>query len=119
GFPSGGGFWSTYSLDPKTGEVFGPVANPFPDFNRNIVMADKDLTKYTNSVISVDAASGRLNWSYQVVPRDEHDWDLSPAPTLYRKSKDKNAREMVALAGKDGRVYAIDRSTQLLAFNTP
>ncbi len=37
GAPSGGGFWNSYSLDPETGEVIGPVANPFPDFNRNIV----------------------------------------------------------------------------------
>jgi alcohol dehydrogenase (cytochrome c) len=119
GFPSGGGFWSTYSLDPTTGEVFGPVANPYPDFNRDVVPDDKQLTKYTNSVISIDAGTGRLNWSYQVVPGDEHDWDLSPAPTLYRTSKGENGRDMVALTGKSGRVYAIDRATQLLAFNTP
>jgi alcohol dehydrogenase (cytochrome c) len=40
GFPSGGGFWTTYSLDPTSGEVFGPVANPFPDFNRIAVPDD-------------------------------------------------------------------------------
>ena len=28
----GGGFWMTYSLDTKTGEVFAPVANPNPDY---------------------------------------------------------------------------------------
>jgi alcohol dehydrogenase (cytochrome c) len=117
GFPSGGGFWSSYSLDPKTGEVFGPVSNPNPDFNRGNP-PDKDLTKFTNSVISVDTASGKLNWSYQVVPLDEHDWDLSPAPTLYRTSKGKHGRDMIALAGKSGRVYGIDRGTQLLEFNT-
>src|SRR5262249_58026800 len=70
--PSGGGFWSTYSLDPKTGEVFGPVTNPFPDWNRDLVPDDKQLTMYTDSVISVDAATGRLNWSYQLVPGDDH-----------------------------------------------
>jgi alcohol dehydrogenase (cytochrome c) len=114
--PSGGGFWTTYSLDPTTSEVFGSVANPFPDFNRDIVPGDKGLTKYTDSVISVDAATGRLNWRYQVVAGDEHDWDLSPAPTLYRTSAGK---DMVAVAGKSGRVYGIDRSTQRLAFDTP
>jgi glucose dehydrogenase len=74
------------------------------------------ITKYTDSVISVDSKSGKLNWSYQVVPGDEHDWDLAAAPTLYRTS---TGREMVALAGKSGRVYGIDRETKLLAFNTP
>jgi alcohol dehydrogenase (cytochrome c) len=33
GTKSGGGFWATYSLDPTTGEVFGGVANPFPDYD--------------------------------------------------------------------------------------
>jgi alcohol dehydrogenase (cytochrome c) len=119
GYPSGGGFWSTYSLDPKTGEVFGPVTNPFPDWNRDLIPDDKQLTMYTDSVISVDAATGHLNWSYQLVPGDVHDWDLSPAPTLYRTSKGKSGRDMLALTGKSGRVYGIDRATHLLAFNTP
>jgi len=39
GLNFGGGFWTTYSLDPKTGEVFGPVANPYPDFNRDLSRA--------------------------------------------------------------------------------
>ena len=40
GLNFGGGFWTTYSLDPKTGEVFGPVANPYPDFNRDLEPGD-------------------------------------------------------------------------------
>jgi len=116
--PSGGGFWTTYSLDPKTGEVFGPVANPYPDFDRGNP-PDKDFTKLTNSVISVDTATGRLNWYYQVVPLDDHDYDFSTAPTLYRTSKGQGGRDMIALVGKFGRVLALDRDTQLLAFNTP
>jgi glucose dehydrogenase len=125
GFPSGGAFWTTFSLDPTTGEVFGPVANPYPDLSRFAnpefppPAGDLAVTKYTDSVISVDAKSGKLNWSYQLVPADDHDWDLSPAPTLYRTSQDKNGRDMLAIAGKSGRVYGIDRKTQLLAFNTP
>jgi alcohol dehydrogenase (cytochrome c) len=117
GSPYGGGFWTTYSLDPNTGEVFGPVANPFPDFSRK--PADKDFTKYTDSVIAVDAAGGNLLWSFQVVARDDHDFDLAAAPTLYRTSNDADGKNMVALAGKSGRVYGIDRDTRLLAFNTP
>jgi len=115
GAPAGGGFWTTYSLDPKTGEMLAPVANPFPDFNRDVVTGDRDFTKYTDSVISVDANTGRLNWSYQVVPEDDHDYDLGTAPTLYRTS---SGRDLVALAGKNGRVDVIDRATQSLVFDT-
>jgi alcohol dehydrogenase (cytochrome c) len=115
GFNAGGGFWTTYSLDPTTGEVFGSVANPFPDFFRDGEV-DREVTRYTDSVISVDAARGRLNWSYQAVPRDEHDWDLGTAPTLYRTP---TGRAMVAVTGKSGRVYGIDRTTRMPVFNTP
>jgi len=76
---AGGGLWSTYSLDPNTGEVFAGIANPFPDFSR--ATDPQGSTSFTNSVVSIDAASGRLNWDYQAVPEDEHDWDLAVAPT--------------------------------------
>jgi alcohol dehydrogenase (cytochrome c) len=115
GYNAGGGFWTTYSLDPRTGEVFGAVANPYPDFYRDGDV-DKEITRYTDSAISVDAAKGTLNWSYQAVPRDDHDWDLATAPTLYRTPA---GRAMVAITGKGGRVFGLDRATQSLVFDTP
>jgi alcohol dehydrogenase (cytochrome c) len=116
GFNAGGGFWASYSLDPATGEVFAGVANPHPDFNRDVAPDDAAHTVYTNSLISVDAATGALNWHYQAVPRDEHDWDLATTPTLYRTS---SGRDMVAIAGKDGYLYGLDRATHVLAFKVP
>src|SRR5215469_9029895 len=53
---AGGGLWSTYSLDPNTGEVFAGVANPYPDFNRDLDNPPGSVA-FTNSVISVDAGS--------------------------------------------------------------
>jgi len=114
---AGDGLWSSYSLDPNTGEVFAGVANPFPDFNRD--GDSKGTIAFTNSVISVDAASGRLNWHYQAVPHDEHDWDLAAPPTLYHISKGTRGEDMLAIAGKGGIVYGIDRSTRIPVFDTP
>ena len=115
GFHAGGGLWTSYSLDPATGELFAGVGNPFEDFDRDLVPDDAARTVYTNSVISVDAPSGRLNWHFQAVPRDEHDWDLATTPTLYHSAGGKN---MLAIAGKDGRVHGIDRTTRKPVFNT-
>jgi len=64
----------------------------------------------------VDSATGRLNWHFQAVPRDEHDWDLATTPTLYHSA---GGKDMLAIAGKDGRVHGIDRTTQTPIFNTP
>jgi alcohol dehydrogenase (cytochrome c) len=114
---AGGAFWTTYSLDPKTGELFAGVANPHPDYNRDF---DKDDdTAHTDSLISVNAmnsAQAELNWYYQAVPHDDHDWDLATAPTLYRTPAGK---DMAAITGKSGRVYGVDRATHSLVFNTP
>ena len=110
--PAGGGFWSSYSLDPATGEVFGPVANPYPDYQSESRPGDN---LYTNSVISLNAATGKLNWYHQATPGDDHDWDLGTPPTLYRT---KSGKQMLAIAGKDGHVLGIDRETKAVVFNT-
>jgi alcohol dehydrogenase (cytochrome c) len=112
----GGGFWNSYSLDPKTGEVFAPVGNPHPTFNRDIEPSDEDFTKYTDSVIVMNAVTGHLDWHVQLVPRDDHDWDLAVPPTLYDTA---DRREMLAATGKSGRVYGIDRTSHFVMFDTP
>jgi alcohol dehydrogenase (cytochrome c) len=113
GTDQGGGFWTSVSLDPQTDEVFGPVSNPYPDYFGD----DRPgLNLYTDSVIAVNAATGELNWFYQAVPHDEHDWDLGTPPALYRA---QNGTHMLAIAGKDGHVYGLDRGSQALVFKTP
>jgi alcohol dehydrogenase (cytochrome c) len=112
---AGGGLWATYSLDPATGEVFAGVANPYPDFNRST--DSPGVAAFTNSVISVKAANGLLNWHYQAVPHDDHDWDLATAPTLYRAPN--GGASMLAIAGKGGRVYGIDRASRIPVFDIP
>ena len=111
--PAGGGFWSSSSLDPTTGEVFAPVANPYPDYLPGQRLG-ADL--YTNSVLSLDTDSGKLNWYFQGVPNDQHDWDLGTSPTLYTAG---NGIRMLAIAGKNGLVYGLARATHGLVFTTP
>jgi alcohol dehydrogenase (cytochrome c) len=111
--PAGGGFWASASLDPMTGEVFAPVANPSPDY---LAWVRPGANLYTNSVVSLNISSGKMNWYLQGVPHDEHDWDLGTSPTLYRGRSGKN---MLAIAGKDGMVLGIDRDSRELVFRTP
>ncbi|HEY6301884.1 MAG TPA: PQQ-binding-like beta-propeller repeat protein [Terriglobales bacterium] len=113
GQPKGGGFWTTFSLDPATGEVLGPAANPAPDFEP---WERPGANIYTNSVIALNADTGHLNWYYQHTPADDHDWDLGSAPTIYRT---RSGKDMVAVAGKDGWVVGLDRATRAQMFKTP
>jgi alcohol dehydrogenase (cytochrome c) len=111
--PAGGGFWSSFSLDPGTNEVFGPVANPYPDYTTPDTRPGDNL--YTNSVIALNAATGKLNWFHQATPGDQHDWDLGTPPTLYRT---RSGKDILAIAGKDGHVFGIDRESHRLIFKT-
>jgi len=109
----GGGTWTSYALDVKTGELFVPVANPAPDFNVAYRPGDN---LFTNSLVVLDARTGKLKWWFQATPNDGYDYDLGAAPVLYT---DARGKDVVALGSKDGYVYVVDRSTHKLRFKTP
>jgi alcohol dehydrogenase (cytochrome c) len=109
----GGGTWSSYAFDAGSDEVFVPVANPAPDFSPSY---RPGANLYTNSVVVLDAKSGKLKWYYQLAPNDGHDYGVGAAPMLYRRS---DGADVVVVAAKDGFVYAIDRHTRKLLFKTP
>lgn len=74
-------------------------------------------------MISLDGATGNLNWYCQTISGDGHDWDLGTQPTLYQT---KSGRDMLAIAGKEGYVYGLERTVdgsgqcqKKLAFRTP
>src|SRR5208282_5341380 len=113
GKPLGGGFWTSFSLDPATGEVLAPVANPAPDYDLRVRPGDNI---YTNSVVALDAATGKLKWYYQELPADDHDWDMGTAPTLYRTP---GGTDRIAVVGKDGWVVSLDGATKKPVFKSP
>jgi alcohol dehydrogenase (cytochrome c) len=94
------------------GELFVPVGNPAPDF-----MPDQrpGANLYTNSVVVLDAATGKLKWYHQLLSNDGLDLDLGAAPMLYFNSK---GERMVAFGGKDGYLYGVNRETHKRVFKT-
>jgi alcohol dehydrogenase (cytochrome c) len=109
----GGGTWSTFTLDPRTGEVFAPIGNPVPDFAPT---DRKGANLFTNSVLVLDARTGELRWWYQLQANDDHDHDLGAAPLLFRNSRHEH---MMAAAGKDGLLHVVDRTTRTLRYKVP
>jgi alcohol dehydrogenase (cytochrome c) len=109
----GGATWTSYTLDTSAAELFVPVANPAPDVAPDVRPGDN---LYTNSVVVLDAKTGKLKWYYQLDPNDGFDWDLGAAPVLYT---DRSGQQRVLLGSKDGYVYSIDRQTHKLVFKTP
>jgi alcohol dehydrogenase (cytochrome c) len=109
----GGAIWGALTLDVTTGELFVPVGNPWPTITGPYRPGDN---LFTSSLVVLDAQTGALKWWHQLVPHDGRDLDLAAPPVLYRDSK---IRDLVAFAGKDGYVQALDRDTQKLLFRVP
>ena len=110
---AGGGMYSSYALDTETGILYIPTGNPGPDFAGDYRSGDN---LYTCSVIMLDAKGGDLKGYYQFVPHDTHDWDVAASPILYTS---KAGRKMVAVGGKDGYLYGLDRNLKKVFFKVP
>jgi len=112
----GGAVWAPLSLDPQAGLVYVPVANPAPDF---LADARPGANLYTNSLVVLDARTGKLQWHYQATPSDSHDWDLTQVSPLFTAAVGGKTRKLVALAGKDGLLRVLDRETKEHLYVTP
>jgi glucose dehydrogenase len=66
---------------------------------------------YGNSLVAVDAATGKYKWHFQVVHHDLWDFDLPPAPGLVDIVKDGKKIPALAQIGKSGYMFILDRVT--------
>jgi quinoprotein glucose dehydrogenase len=100
--------WAGMSLDVRRGIVFVPTGSAASDFYGANRTGD-DL--FANSVLALDAATGKRIWHFQMVHHDIWDRD-PPAPpalvTVKRNGKDVDA---VAQTTKQGFVFLFDRET--------
>src|SRR5580704_16189232 len=110
---SGGGAWTSATLDPATGHLYVPVGNPAPDFD---IGAREGENLLTDSVVVLDAKTGAYKNHYKIVPRDWHDWDVSNPPALI---KTIGGKRLMAVSPKDGFLYGFDRADSKLLYKTP
>jgi alcohol dehydrogenase (cytochrome c) len=109
---TGGGTWTSYSLDTERGLLYLPVGNPGPDFT-TAVRPGANL--YTNSILVLDAKTGIYRNHYSLVPADFHDWDLAAAPVLVTT---RGGKRIVAGAPKDGLLHVYDVATDKKLYAT-
>lgn len=111
----GGAVWTPLTLDPDSGELHVAVTNPAPDLPADLRPGDN---LYTNSVVALDVHSGKLLWYRQLVPNDDHDWDLTQAGPLFATSIGGKERRLLATAGKDGMLRVLDRESHEVLYAT-
>jgi alcohol dehydrogenase (cytochrome c) len=103
----GGSIWLTGSYDPKLNLTYWGVGNVGPDYNGDQRPGDN---LYTDSVVALDADTGKLKWHYQFTPHDVYDYDSVQIPVLI-DNWDGSSINVITWANRNGNFYAIDRAT--------
>lgn len=104
----GGSVWQTPAVDPDLGMLYFSTGNPGPDFNGSVRAGDN---LFTDSIVALDAKTGKYRWHYQQVHHDIWDYDgPSPVVLFDLKIRGRN-RKAIAEINKTGWVYILDRIT--------
>ena len=104
----GGSSWFTGSYDPELNLVFWGVGNPSSD----LYGGDRQgANLYTDSLVALDADTGKLRWYFQETPHDVYDFDSDPEPVLIDVQQDGQMRKLVIHSSKNGFAYVLDRET--------
>jgi alcohol dehydrogenase (cytochrome c) len=103
----GGAMWVTGSYDVDTNQVLWGTGNPVPMFNPYYRPGNN---LYTNSLISWDPDSGKMNWYFQYTPGDMWDYDEAGTHILIDGEIAGQTRKLVAHSGRNGFLYAMERS---------
>jgi quinoprotein glucose dehydrogenase len=102
------GAWAPLSADPDLGYVYVPVETPTGDYYGGHRPGDG---LFGNSLVCLDARTGKRIWHYQLIHHDIWDWDTASAPILLDVRVDGKARKIVAQVTKQGFTYVFDRVT--------
>ena len=100
--------WVTGSYDPSVNLIYWGTGNPGPDYNGDARSGDN---LYANSLLAIDADTGRLKWHFQFTPHDTHDWDANHVPVLIDAVFRAQPRKLVVVANRNGFFYVLDRET--------
>lgn len=103
----GANSWAGMSLDEKRGIVYIPTGSIGGDFYGGF---RKGQNLFGNSLLALDAATGKLKWHFQVVHHDLWDRDLSANPNLVTITHDGKQIDAVAQITKHGYIFMFDRT---------
>ncbi len=110
---TGGATWTSYTVNPSSGELYVPAGNSAPDFAPGL---RKGANLYSGSVVVLDAKTGAYKRHFQLTSGDWHDWDVSNTPTLVRT---RGGQHLMAVAPKDGYLYGFNIDSGGLIYRTP
>lgn len=108
----GGGAWLTGTYDAETNTLMWGVGNPGP-WLATLRPGDN---LYTDSVVAMDASTGKIKWHYQYTPNDSWDYDGTNETVMTDLNYQGKAYKAIVSASRNGWFYAIDRSNGKLIY---
>jgi quinoprotein glucose dehydrogenase len=100
--------WGEFTVDPQRGIAYIPLGSPTYDFYG----ADRiGANLFGESVVALDARTGKRLWHFQMVHHPLWDLDPSAAPQLTTIRHNGRNRDVVVVTNKTGWLYVFDRVT--------
>jgi alcohol dehydrogenase (cytochrome c) len=106
----GGATWYGASYDPKLNLIYFGTANPQPIMGA----VDPGDKLWTNSLVALDADTGKLRWGFQEAPGDQFDYDSAAEAILADGQVAGKPTPLVIHAVKSGYTYVLNRATGAL-----
>ncbi|MCC7003783.1 MAG: PQQ-binding-like beta-propeller repeat protein [Gemmatimonadaceae bacterium] len=100
--------WATYSADPELNTVYIPVGMPLMDEYGGHRPGNN---LFGNSLVALDAKTGKRKWHFQMVHHDIWDYDTPRAPNLIDVTVNGQRRKAITQSTKQGWLYTFDRVT--------
>ena len=100
--------WSIMSCDKERGILYLPTGSPSPDRYGG---ERKGQNLFGNSLVALDARTGKLLWYYQLVHHDLWDWDLPAQPILVTVKRNGESIPAVVQITKMGFIFVFNRVT--------
>jgi alcohol dehydrogenase (cytochrome c) len=98
--------WLTGTYDPELDTIYWPTGNPTPDLYGDDRLGDN---LYSDSIIALDAKTGKLKWYFQFTPHDVWDYDAQETPALIDAVWQGKPRKLLVQANRNGFFYVLDR----------
>lgn len=104
----GGAVWMTPALDARSATLYVSTGNPAPVFDGSVRPGDN---LYTDSIVALDARTGKMRWYYQQTPHDVWEYEAASPPVLL-ETVDGRGKPLAAVAeaGKTRWLYVLRRS---------
>ena len=100
--------WAPFTVDVARGLVYLPVSTPSNDGYGGTRLGDN---LFAESIVCLDARTGRKRWHFQTVRHGLWDYDLPAPPVLATVRMNGNNRDIVVVPTKMGTLFVFDRVT--------